>query len=980
MDHLPLPSDSIPPAIEIPFISKSLYDGEPFDDYPLRQGIAIDRSIGSINMSTFFERPFKEQTSFVQTWLYFGLLQQFFGPLFFLDNFCCLNSNGVMVITTKQLQNLLEKWDFHRKNKSAIEIPNREKLGRIFRTACSAFELFNQKNESTLREPFPAILLSIDILLTTLLLFTDLDYTRESMDANPFHHLVPSTSILYNHMIQNGWCCHQLQHLFPRLSCCTLYFLASLRRHQRSPSEHQGCLTEATCLAHNIKEEEFHTRHIAPNCDCSFVPAPVDDMTKILERGEIPLLSWAKGNSGQFELSYVEATPGKRYIAISHLWADGLGNTHANQLPHCQMEKLVSRAQSIPIEAAIVMKEPLSRTPRYRAGRGSGDGHFTSLLDALGSTLSILYHESFELLLNKGKMETPLYLWIDAYCVPVIPSKRHGVMGNGTAICDNLAEAITTAENLKSKAISLMTPTYAGAEAVLILDQEIQSTPSSVSVEEILARILVSGWKGRYWTQQEASLAMARSYQLKDSLYNWDLFPEAESMRRLDSNRRRQNTTATTLDLIFNELLDHCDDLSRPGFLFKATFGKDCRIKGNKYREHYKHEDGNERDRQFVWVWNSLQDKTSTKRRDIHCILANMLDFSAKEILTFPDRHRMKAIIGSYHRLPVHLLFSSATRSWYNEGSRQLVGPDDRDRWLPQLPGGIPLPIIMEDKLAKVTGQGLTIEIKNNWPGEGLKAYKLHNIEVPTAKRFALLDTVTRRKLWVELQCDDLENPPNVRPVEICLLLDYTPRPNTPWARGYIGLGARFAVLNRDQNTLQVIFDRPLAFGRWECVCADPDFATAPVVEGALDECNPTIWIECDIDSWYKPCNRRPGDGGRIESKLMDGAWTLVFLAEFVVIVTMLVGYLTWVLCFYITLLAVFAFMTALFVRSAQMVLWRHSFRDDYDTSQHWWIRLGKALPPPPSYLHLWVLVWVMKGVSWVLYHFDDCYPVNKQD
>jgi hypothetical protein len=235
MDHLPLPSDPVPPVIEVPYVCKTLYDEGSFDDYPVRQGITIDSFNGSIDVLTFFERRFEDQISFVQTWLYFGVLQQFFGPLFRHTNFR-RSSSGRAVVTSEQLPHLLEEWKIHRKNKSTIEIPNRDCLDRLFRTACSTFELLNQKNRSTLREPFPSILLSIDVLLTTRLLFTHLDYTRGLMNANPCHHEVPSTSALYNHILESGWCRHQLEHLFPCLLCCALYFLASLRRHVKHPS------------------------------------------------------------------------------------------------------------------------------------------------------------------------------------------------------------------------------------------------------------------------------------------------------------------------------------------------------------------------------------------------------------------------------------------------------------------------------------------------------------------------------------------------------------------------------------------------------------------------------------------------------------------------------------------------------------------------------------------------------------------------
>jgi hypothetical protein len=73
---------------------------------------------------------------------------------------------------------------------------------------------------------------------------------------------------------------------------------------------------------------------------------------------------------------------------------------------------------------------------------------------------------------EESVLRKPLLFWVDAFCVPA--GKDKGVL------------------ELKLTAISHMTPTYAGAEWVLVLDAELEQTPSSVSYEEILARVLIS--------------------------------------------------------------------------------------------------------------------------------------------------------------------------------------------------------------------------------------------------------------------------------------------------------------------------------------------------------------------------------------------------------------------------------------------------------------------------------------------------------
>jgi hypothetical protein len=103
----------------------------------------------------------------------------------------------------------------------------------------------------------------------------------------------------------------------------------------------------------------------------------------------------------------------------------------------------------------------------------------------------------------------------------------------------------------------------------------------------------------------------------------------------------------TTLDLVFIELLEQCDDLSQPGFMGVPEHGSEGEPKGMKRLEVGVIKNKSLRYVQLRTVWNSLLGKTSTKRRDIYAILANMLGFDAEEIMELPVARRMKALIGA---------------------------------------------------------------------------------------------------------------------------------------------------------------------------------------------------------------------------------------------------------------------------------------------------------------------------------------------
>ena len=82
--------------------------------------------------------------------------------------------------------------------------------------------------------------------------------------------------------------------------------------------------------------------------------------------------------------------------------------------------------------------------------------------------------------------DLPVALWLDTLCIPVDPS----------------------AKAYRKKAIQLLGKTFNEADAVLVLDRELEIVESATaSFLELGLRILCSGWMKRLWTLQEATLA-----------------------------------------------------------------------------------------------------------------------------------------------------------------------------------------------------------------------------------------------------------------------------------------------------------------------------------------------------------------------------------------------------------------------------------------------------------------------------------------
>ncbi|EON66393.1 hypothetical protein W97_05490 [Coniosporium apollinis CBS 100218] len=82
----------------------------------------------------------------------------------------------------------------------------------------------------------------------------------------------------------------------------------------------------------------YQTRHIRDECNCLDVSIPVEEMTRIVTEGDVPLVSIHPQAHGIIDLCVSRATNATDYVAFSHVWSNGLGNPQGNSLPQCQLE------------------------------------------------------------------------------------------------------------------------------------------------------------------------------------------------------------------------------------------------------------------------------------------------------------------------------------------------------------------------------------------------------------------------------------------------------------------------------------------------------------------------------------------------------------------------------------------------------------------------------------------------------------------
>ncbi|KAK5723030.1 hypothetical protein LTR17_014080 [Elasticomyces elasticus] len=465
--------------------------------------------------------------------------------------------------------------------------------------------------------------------------------------------------------------------------------------------------------------EGFTGHHTTAGCGCVYVPAPDEELLSILERGKVPMLC-CQLIDGRFKLTYTEMREVTTCVAISHLWADGLGNTEAHAIPYCQLERIVGYVNGV--EDARLKKARPRRKSRPR------------------------------------RKAVAVFLWLDIYCVPLPKTPR------------------TT--RLKLQAMEQMPLIYSRSAAVLILDKELEEASELVDPEDLQIRLRISAYHNRYWTLQEAALSKP------SELYVVSGRCVIPVERSLDDPIPRHGLE---IGDVIRSMLGFRREQSHP----------------RSYRAL-----------RLIEVWNALLGKTSTKRGELHAILASLLDISATRVLALPVTDRIKAILCNYKHLPLDMVFSASSRGGNTTLLRAQVPQhsEDEDRWLPQLPGGSPIKIHRSDagvaSHAHLEDTGLRIPA--NLPR--LRLFSERS-ELPPWESFVLAG----HDIWVETAQMDEYQPPSASGRGFYLLHESLD-PASFASRGYQGTGARLIlkrIIHTNDNKPQYsfIFDRALIFG-----------------------------------------------------------------------------------------------------------------------------------------------------------------------
>jgi len=392
----------------------------------------------------------------LQSWLYFGLLVEFFAKPVPSSDFLRRTGDRRLVITTQRLPDYISDWQ--RRIASLTPTERKKDLERInqFLLESQIFYIYCDTTvdvEAVRTRPRiplpPEVLLSIAVLHSTLCAAKQKIFREETL-----FQLFSTSRIIDERLLKNGWCQSDLN-WFQGRGCMTslgMYYTSLLGPRPRRRN-HLSC-NKYRCDAYQVKESEYVTRHVNAGCGCELLTVPAGQLCDVIKRPHgIPLvvLRSSRDGSPHPTLELIQFDGQTRYIAISHVWAEGLGNPNTNGLPVCELARIQDRVN----KASTSGKADLS-------------------------------------------LEQNIPFWMDTLCVPV-QGENH---------------------EYRKLSIIRIAETFQRAHKTLILSIDLEATSVQAPQEELAFRITSNSWWRRLWTLQEGVLAQNMVFQFRDGVVN----------------------------------------------------------------------------------------------------------------------------------------------------------------------------------------------------------------------------------------------------------------------------------------------------------------------------------------------------------------------------------------------------------------------------------------------------------------------------
>ena len=382
MDHIPEPLGTVgtlTPKLEFPCLcDPNGYDNGPLETYPERRGFRLNYwdELKFANILTLPDgsRPNVEQsTALLQEWLFFGLLQvihSIYGTDFDGNDFV-KSSGGSSVLSLEKLPQRVDIWfDLEAGKSMAVRRQHlRDIVQHLMRAMLFLTNNFTANTHGSIgltpthvvhEESQISLESNLEILLVVLLeaigsFYKNICFRERHYGQNDLEMVCLSTHRLMNNI---HWCPSELNLMSLTFDNGSSYFASRVVR-KSAAARHSQC-TSSKCLAFQLEESSYQTAHSTACEGCNGLFINPAELLSILESSDESLNPRVKieiTDRGEAKLSITDKGD---YVAISHVWSDGLGHPPGvNSLPECQVRRLRSLVQQTGLEEPIVWIDSL---------------------------------------------------------------------------------------------------------------------------------------------------------------------------------------------------------------------------------------------------------------------------------------------------------------------------------------------------------------------------------------------------------------------------------------------------------------------------------------------------------------------------------------------------------------------------------------------------------------------------------------------
>lgn len=505
MDHFQLPRHPTCRLPRVPYVCSVPYDEGDFLTYPARGGQQWAHLLSSEWRLAFtmaeHQNPSdtRQLEDFFQRWFFFGLLHAVLSQvgLYDAEDYIERDEDGLPAfVHTRNLEARLRSWAEHIKRDDVDKLLVRNTLQACLQRAHDVLSSISTIGDHPNRHTSfdQAVKCSIADLCGTVSAFGELNLGEDpSIPWNNFHGFATDVDEqAIANMKRNGWCERDAtEEGWSQYSTALYWYIKALG--DASPAVDHSTCSSIDCKTETIHRDSYRPGHVSDDCDCTLLGPEHIEVADILNSGHIPVLDIEGDSIQNISLKMVPITPDITYIALSHVWADGLGNPKSLAVARCQLLRL-----------RRLMDRMYGQTFRWYDG--------TEICE-----------------------KRRLHIWVDSLLVPIAMRSTAA----DDLDFDSRPDVIQSLE-LYKLAMGKMREVYAKATYVLVLDSALcRLRYSEMDAVEAIVRVHTSRWVRRLWTYQEAALAEKLLIQFADQAIDYRDLAQAAKAGYLDPMRRR---------------------------------------------------------------------------------------------------------------------------------------------------------------------------------------------------------------------------------------------------------------------------------------------------------------------------------------------------------------------------------------------------------------------------------------------------------